>query len=132
MKLQNVGYGSCSRTSHSGTLHCPGMDLTGTRDILFHSGTVPGNPGHLVTLSSIVIINGHGPQSTVIVSTPVDTPSHWWQIENRLIGVRRLVDVCQSINQSINQSFIKYIRLTETQFNLQAGVRTSRYSYTAT
>src|SRR6218665_3360294 len=27
------------------------MDLAGTRDISFHSGTVPGNPGHLVTLS---------------------------------------------------------------------------------
>src|SRR6218665_1742257 len=35
---------------HSGTSHCPGMDLAGTRDISFHSGTVPGNPGHLVTL----------------------------------------------------------------------------------
>src|SRR6218665_3371187 len=35
---------------HSGTPHCPGMDLAGTRDISFHSGTVPGNPGHLVTL----------------------------------------------------------------------------------
>src|SRR6218665_3783047 len=32
--------------------HCPGMDLAGTRDISFHSGTVPGNPGHLVTLVS--------------------------------------------------------------------------------
>ena len=30
--------------------HCPGMDLAGTRDILFHSGTAPGNPEHLVTL----------------------------------------------------------------------------------
>src|SRR6218665_789865 len=26
------------------------MDLAVTRDILSHSGTVPGNPGHLVTL----------------------------------------------------------------------------------
>ena len=26
------------------------MGLAGTRDILFHSGTVPGNPGQLVTL----------------------------------------------------------------------------------
>ena len=26
------------------------MDLAGTRDILSHSGTVPDNPGHLVTL----------------------------------------------------------------------------------
>jgi len=26
------------------------MDMAGTRDIAFHSGTVPGNPGHLVTL----------------------------------------------------------------------------------
>src|SRR6218665_1338044 len=25
------------------------MDLAGTRDILSHSGTVPGNPGHLVS-----------------------------------------------------------------------------------
>jgi len=32
---------------------------------------------------------------------------------------------------SINQSFIKYIRLTKTQSNLQAKVKTSRYSYTA-
>src|SRR6218665_1289183 len=39
-----------SRKLHSGTFHCPGMDLAGTRDISFHSGTVPGNPGHLVTL----------------------------------------------------------------------------------
>ena len=31
-------------------LHCPGMDLARVRDILFHSGTVPGNPGQLVTL----------------------------------------------------------------------------------
>ena len=28
----------------------PGMDLSGTLDIVSHSGTVPGNPGHLVTL----------------------------------------------------------------------------------
>src|SRR6218665_1866536 len=41
-----------SRKLHSGTFHCPGMDLAGTRDISFHSGTVPGNPGHLVTLVS--------------------------------------------------------------------------------
>src|SRR6218665_1309373 len=40
-----------SRNLHSGRFHCPGMDLAGTRDISFHSGTVPGNPGHLVTLS---------------------------------------------------------------------------------
>src|SRR6218665_2234214 len=40
----------CSRIIHSGTSHCPGMDLAGTRDISFHSGSVPGNPGHLVTL----------------------------------------------------------------------------------
>src|SRR6218665_3085062 len=39
-----------SRVIHSGTSHCPAMDLAGTRDISFHSGTVPGNPGHLVTL----------------------------------------------------------------------------------
>jgi len=39
-----------SRKIHSGTFHCPGMDLAGKRDILFHSGTVPGNPGQLVTL----------------------------------------------------------------------------------
>src|SRR6218665_1098306 len=39
-----------SRKLHSGTFHCPGIDLAGTRDISFHSGTVPGNPGHLVTL----------------------------------------------------------------------------------
>ena len=37
---------------HSGTFHCPGMDLAGTRDILSHSGTVPGNPGQLVTLDT--------------------------------------------------------------------------------
>jgi len=35
---------------HSGTFHCPGMDLAGTQDILSHSGTVPGNPGQLITL----------------------------------------------------------------------------------
>src|SRR6218665_567381 len=35
---------------HSGTFHCPGMDLAGTQDIFPHSGTVPGNPGQLVTL----------------------------------------------------------------------------------
>src|SRR6218665_2829646 len=40
-----------SRIIHSGTSHCPGMDLAGTRDISFHSGTVLGNPGHLVTLN---------------------------------------------------------------------------------
>ena len=45
----NIGKLS-SRKLHSGTFHCPGMDLAGTRDISFHSGTVPGNPGHLVTL----------------------------------------------------------------------------------
>jgi len=28
------------------------MDLAGTRDIFPHSGTVPGNPGHMVTLHS--------------------------------------------------------------------------------
>ena len=39
-----------SRKLHSGTFHCPRMDLAGTQDISFHSGTVPGNPGHLVTL----------------------------------------------------------------------------------
>src|SRR6218665_661455 len=39
-----------SRIIHSGTSHCPGMDMAGTRDISFHSGTVPDNPGHLVTL----------------------------------------------------------------------------------
>jgi len=27
------------------------MDLAGTRDIFAHSGTVPGNPGQLVTLA---------------------------------------------------------------------------------
>ena len=32
-------------------LHCPGMDLTGMRDIFSHFGTVPGNPGLLVTLA---------------------------------------------------------------------------------
>jgi len=42
-----------SRIIHSGTSHCPGMDLAGTRDISFHSGTVPGNPGHLVTLDLV-------------------------------------------------------------------------------
>jgi len=36
---------------HSGTFYCPGKDLAGTRDIFYHSGTVPGNPGHLVTHS---------------------------------------------------------------------------------
>src|SRR6218665_483524 len=39
-----------SRKLNSGTFHCPGMDLAGTRDISFHSGTAPGNPGHLITL----------------------------------------------------------------------------------
>ena len=42
-----------AQPTHSGTSHCPGMDLAGTRDISFHSGTVPGNPGHLVTLLCI-------------------------------------------------------------------------------
>src|SRR6218665_2007112 len=42
----NIGELS-SRKLHSGTCHCPGMDLAGTRDISFHPGTVPGN---LVTL----------------------------------------------------------------------------------
>ena len=50
-KLQNYDvHVFSSRKNHSGTFHCPGMDLPGTRDILSHSGTVPGNPGHLVTL----------------------------------------------------------------------------------
>jgi len=31
------------------------MDLAGTRDILFRPGTVPGNPGHLVTLEGVKI-----------------------------------------------------------------------------
>ena len=39
-----------SRIIHSGTSHCPGMDLAGTWDISLNSGTVPGNPGHLITL----------------------------------------------------------------------------------
>src|SRR6218665_2303685 len=46
----NIGKLS-SRKLHSGTFHCPGMDLAGTRDISLHSRTVPGNPGHLVTLN---------------------------------------------------------------------------------
>jgi len=29
------------------------MDLTGTRDIFSHSGTVPGSPGQLVTLGCL-------------------------------------------------------------------------------
>src|SRR6218665_827771 len=33
-----------SRKLHSGTFHCPGTDLTGTRDISFDSETVPGHP----------------------------------------------------------------------------------------
>src|SRR6218665_1505784 len=32
-------------------LHCPGKNLAGTRDISFHSRTVLGNPGQLVTLA---------------------------------------------------------------------------------
>src|SRR6218665_3857648 len=35
----------------------------------------------------------------------------------------RCLRCTQSINQSINQSFIKYIRLTKTQSNLQASVQ---------
>src|SRR6218665_4045676 len=46
-----------SRKLHSGTLHCPGSDLAGTRDISFHSRTVPGNPGHLVTLVTLFLAN---------------------------------------------------------------------------
>jgi len=45
------------QSTHSGTFHCPGMDLARTRDISFHSGTVPGNPGHLVTLNCLYIHN---------------------------------------------------------------------------
>src|SRR6218665_265600 len=44
---------SKSRPTHSGTFHCPGMDLTGTRDIFSHSGTVPGSPEQLVTLGCL-------------------------------------------------------------------------------
>src|SRR6218665_1371851 len=46
-----------TQSTHSGTSHCPGMDLAGTRDISFHSGTVPGNPGHLVTLIDTIQYN---------------------------------------------------------------------------
>ena len=42
-----------SRIIHSVMSHRPGMDLAGTRNISFHSGTVPGNPGHLVTLPEL-------------------------------------------------------------------------------
>ena len=53
MKLQNVGYAFCSIKIHSGTLHCPGMDLAGTRDILFHSGQF-GTPGHPIASFQLV------------------------------------------------------------------------------
>src|SRR6218665_2417637 len=56
-----------SRIIHSGTSHCPGMDMAGTRDISFHSGTVPGNPGHLVTLYTMVkVYGGHHPRSLMV------------------------------------------------------------------
>ena len=35
----------------------------------------------------------------------------------------RSASLCYTANQSINQSFIKYIRLTKTQSNLQASVK---------
>jgi len=41
-------------------LHCPGKDLAGTQIILFHSGTVPGNPRQLVTLVvTLIAIYNH-------------------------------------------------------------------------
>jgi hypothetical protein len=35
---------------HSGTFCYPGMDLPGTRDNTFDSGTIPGIPEQVVTL----------------------------------------------------------------------------------
>ena len=33
-------------------MKCPGQVFSGTRDIFFNFGTVPDNPGHVVTLWS--------------------------------------------------------------------------------
>jgi len=69
------------RKIHSETFYCPGINLTGTGDSFSHSGTVLGNPRHLVTLTSMR-------RRTIVGLFSLASFSHW---TDRCLHTGRLV-----------------------------------------